>query len=147
MGHVANTGRHLLQLINDGLDLSKVEPGKFEFFPEPVDLPRIAPEVTGVLHAEAARKGIRLVTGHDAGLNHLVLDPSRRKQMPYNFLSNAIEFTGSGITPTDQRKLFSQVEQIHSGCVKTHQGTGLGLALTKRLAELQGGSVGVNMLG
>jgi PAS domain S-box-containing protein len=168
LGHIASSGRHLLQLINDVLDLSKVESGKFEFFPEPVDLTRLAREVTGVLYAEAARKNITLETEHDPGLDDLVLDPSRLKQMLYNFLSNAIKFTGSGgrvvlrscrqgpdqlrievedtgigIAPADQHKLFHQFQQIQSGYAKPHPGTGLGLALTKRLAELQGGSVGV----
>ena len=168
LGYIAASGRHLLQLINDVLDLSKVESGKFEFFPEPVDLPKVLKEVAGVLQGEAARKGITVAIKNGSGLEGLSLDPSRLKQVLYNFLSNAIKFTGHGgrvvlrssaegpdqlrlevedngigIAASDQALLFTPFQQINAGTAKQHQGTGLGLALTRRLAELQGGSVGL----
>ncbi|MFI4929301.1 MAG: response regulator [Burkholderiales bacterium] len=168
LGHIATSGRHLLRLINDVLDLSKVESGKFDLVPEPLQLPQLAHEVAGVLQAEAARKGVQLKVDIDPLVADLVLDPARLRQMLYNLLSNAIKFTGTGgsvvmramphgeqqvrievqdngigIAPADLPKLFQQFQQVHTGLAKTHPGTGLGLALTRHLAELHGGSVGV----
>ncbi|MBX9793129.1 MAG: PAS domain S-box protein [Burkholderiaceae bacterium] len=168
LGHIATSGRHLLQLINDVLDLSKVESGKFEFFPEPVQLPVLLKEVTDVLHTATQRKQIVIGLQIEPGLTDLVLDAARLKQVLYNYLSNAIKFTaqggwvtvramaqggrhfrievedtGIGISPTDVSRLFVEFQQLDAGYSKQHQGTGLGLALTRRLVEAQGGSVGV----
>jgi len=168
LGHIATSGRHLLRLINDVLDLSKVESGKFDLVPEPLKLPQLAHEVAGVLQAEAARKGVQVSLEVDPAVSDLVLDPARLRQMLYNLLSNAIKFTGRdgrvalrarpqgehqvrievedngiGIAEADLPKLFRQFQQVHSGPAKSHGGTGLGLALTRHLAELHGGSVGV----
>ena len=168
LGHIGNSGRHLLQLINDVLDLSKVESGKFEFFPEPVQLPKLVSEVMGVLQNAAQRKRLQMQVEIDPALGELVLDPVRLKQVLYNYLSNAIKFTpdegqvtvraraegakrvrievedtGIGIAPGDIERLFGEFQQLESGYGKRHQGTGLGLALTQRLVHAQGGSVGV----
>lgn len=168
LGHIASSGRHLLKLINDVLDLSKVESGKFEFFPEPLHLPTLLKEVTDMLQTAAQRKRIGVSIQIDSGLTDLYLDGSRLKQVLYNYLSNAIKFTpdggavsvrglehgrdhfrievqdsGIGISPENLPRLFVEFQQLDAGYNKQHQGTGLGLALTRRLVEAQGGSVGV----
>ena len=168
LGHIGTSGRHLLQLINDLLDLSKVESGKFEFFPEPVDLPRLVKEVCDVQHTALQRKQLRLAVTIDPALAGLVQDPVRLKQVLYNYLSNAIKYTppggsvsvqalpegaarwrlevadtGVGIAEADLPLLFSEFTRLEAGYSKQQAGTGLGLALTRRLVQAQGGNVGV----
>ena len=170
LGDILASGRHLLQLINDVLDLSKVEAGKIEFRPEPIDPAKLLHEVGEVVRSLAAAKRIRVdleVEPELAGFDVLA-DPARTKQVLYNYLSNAIKFTpergqvtvrvrrqapgalhlevedtGIGINPTDLGRLFVEFEQLDAGTSKRYQGTGLGLALTKRIVEAQGGAVGV----
>lgn len=168
LGHIAASGRHLLQLINDVLDLSKVESGKFEFFPEPVDLPALVQDVMQVLETGAHRKRLTWAARCDPSLADVVLDPARLKQALFNLLSNAIKFTpeggaievsvsaegadwlrvevadtGVGIDEADLPRLFVEFQQLDAGYSKQHPGTGLGLALTRRLVQAQGGRVGV----
>ena len=168
LGHISSSGRHLLRLINDLLDLSKVESGKFEFFPEPFDLSVLVQEVNEILQTELRRKRLRVVTCIEPSLGGLVLDPSRLKQVLYNYLSNAIKFTpqgglitvracasgarhfrlevedtGVGIAAPDLPRLFTAYQQLDAGSTKKYEGSGLGLALTRRLVMAQHGSVGV----
>lgn len=163
------SGHHLLQLINDVLDLSKVEAGKLQFHPEAANMPALIGEVLGTLRAIFAAKSIRLEWYADPSLIDLVLDAARLKQVLYNYVSNALKFTpeggkvcvralpdssaftfrlevedtGIGIAPEDLPRLFTEFQQLDGGAAKRHPGTGLGLALTKRLVEAQGGTVGV----
>jgi PAS domain S-box-containing protein len=169
LDHIGTSGRHLLQLINDVLDLSKVESGKFEFFPEPLSLRRLVGDVANVLMTSVQRKHLRLHLDIDDSVDALVLDPARLKQVLFNLLSNALKFTGEGgevtvrarpegadwlrievadtgigIAADDLPRLFVEFQQLDTGFNKRHQGTGLGLALTRRLVQAQGGSVGVH---
>ena len=166
--HILTSGRHLLELINDILDLAKVEAGKVEFRPVPVDLVALVEEVTEVLSEIARQKGIRVAKRYDTAVRNVCIDPSRFKQVLYNYLSNALKFTpdagsvtvsvgpegddrfrvdvadtGIGIAADDLPKLFTEFQQLEGGASKRHQGTGLGLALTRRLVEAQGGEVAV----
>jgi PAS domain S-box-containing protein len=168
LGDILTSSRHLLQLINDVLDLARVEAGRIEFHPEPVDLAKLVGEVRDGLRPLAATKRIQVKTQIDPGLNGVTADPAKLKQLLYNYLSNALKFTpdggqvtvrvgpeeagtyrievkdtGIGIRPEDLGRLFVEFQQLKAGTAKKHQGTGLGLALTKRIVEAQGGRVGV----
>jgi signal transduction histidine kinase/ActR/RegA family two-component response regulator len=168
LGDILASGRHLLQLINDILDLAKVEAGKIEFRPERIVIEKVLGEVAAIVRTTAAQKRIVIDVACEPDLGELFLDPSRLKQITYNYLSNALKFTaaggkvavraraegpgtwrlevedtGVGIAPHDLGRLFVEFQQLEAGAAKRHQGTGLGLALTRRLVESQGGSVGV----
>jgi PAS domain S-box-containing protein len=165
---ILSSGRHLLQLINDVLDLAKIEAGRIQFMPEKFPLRTAIDEACAVTGPMARTKIIEVVTTVSAELNGVVLDPVRFKQVVYNLLSNALKFTdrggrveifcqpaetgrfrlavkdsGIGIKPEDLSRLFREFEQIDSGRGRRYEGTGLGLALTRRLVELQGGEISV----
>jgi PAS domain S-box-containing protein len=168
LGDIIKSGRHLLRLINDVLDLAKVEAGKVEFHPEAIDLRIVIDEVVSIVRPIAVAKDIALDSSIDPALQGIFIDPARLKQILYNLLSNALKFTpakgsvavravaggertfrlevedtGPGIAPEDIGRLFVEFQQLEGGAARQHGGTGLGLALTKRVAEAQGGSVGV----
>ncbi len=165
LGDILASSRHLLHLVNDVLDMAKVESGKMEFRMEPVELAPLLHEVCDVLRILAERKRIG-VSIDAADVDRVVTDASRLKQVVYNYLSNAIKFTpeggtiqlrarweggnafrievedsGAGIEPADVARLFADFQQLDSA--KSGVGTGLGLALTKHIVERQGGTVGV----
>ena len=164
---ILSSSNHLLQLINDVLDLAKVEAGKMEFYPEPIDLGQLVGEVRDTLRPVAAAKHIAIETMIDPSCVSLYLDAGKLKQVLYNYLSNAVKFSGErgrvqvralspetytlrievedsgiGIRPDDLGLLFSEFKQLDASAGKRYQGTGLGLALTRRIVEAQGGTVG-----
>jgi PAS domain S-box-containing protein len=168
MGDILTSSRHLLQLINDVLDLAKVESGKMDFRPEPVDVAKLVGEVRDILRGLAVSKRLRVDTHVDADVAKVIVDPARVKQVLYNYLSNAIKFTpedgsvhirvqpegtalfrvdvedtGVGVAPEQMGMLFVEFQQLDASTAKKYQGTGLGLALTKRLVEAHGGRVSV----
>ncbi|MFL5654597.1 MAG: ATP-binding protein, partial [Ktedonobacteraceae bacterium] len=168
LGDVLSSAKHLLRLINDVLDLAKIESGTMSLYPEQVNLQKLTGEVCDTLRGLVAEKRICVDVNIDSSLEGIVLDSAKLKQVLYNYLSNAIKFTpeeghiqisirpegedafllevedtGVGIAPEDQERLFIEFQQLDSGPTKKFQGTGLGLALTKHIVEAQRGTVGV----
>jgi PAS domain S-box-containing protein len=166
LSDILTSARHLLQLINDVLDLSKVEAGRMEFHPESTRIDTLVYEVRDVVRPLAEKKRLKLGISVPAEFT-AVVDPSRFKQVLYNYLSNAVKFTpesgrvevrvrreedhsfrlevedtGVGIPPDEIAKLFQEFQQLPNSR-KAEQGTGLGLALTRHIVEAQGGSVSV----
>jgi PAS domain S-box-containing protein len=168
MGDVLNSARHLLQLINDVLDLAKVEAGKMELHPEIFPVHKAVEEVVAVIKGIANKKRIAVGIEIGAELDAVMLDQHKFKQVLYNLLSNAVKFsddggkvdiharrldphrlevqvgdTGIGIKAEDINRLFTEFEQLDSGTARRFEGTGLGLALTKKIVEFQGGHISV----
>ncbi len=169
LGDVLTSSRHLLQLINEVLDLARVESGRMVFNPEKFAVEPIVREVCDGLRGLAAEKRIQLEYRIDPSLPELFVDLAKLKQVLYNYLSNALKFTpeqgrveirirsvdadhfavevedtGIGIEPKDLERLFTEFMQLDAGTGKRYPGTGLGLALTKRIVEAQGGRVSVD---
>jgi PAS domain S-box-containing protein len=167
VGNVLVSGRHLLQLVNDVLDISKVEAGRMDLAYERTPIGSIVDVVRSVIQAVAAKKGINLEVTVPPHLPEVSIDPGRIKQVLYNLIANAIKFTprggvvrvsartgdghlvvmvsdtGVGIAREDLSRLFREFEQLPQPGGVRPEGTGLGLALTKRLVELHGGKVEV----
>jgi signal transduction histidine kinase len=179
--NILNSGRHLLQLINDILDLSKVEAGRMELTRNAFSVTKALHEVQVIVKTLANKKRISLGFQVGASLPPLFADEAKFKQVMYNLLSNAIKFTpdsgkvvvtaaiqgvtgtdassaaqslrvtvtdtGIGIKGIDQERIFKEFEQLDSSYGREQQGSGLGLALTKRLVEMHGGRVWVESQG
>ena len=191
IGDIFTSGQHLLSLINDILDLSKIEAGKMELELEAVDLYSLLSSSLSIIKEKAAARQIRLELKSVEGLGVPLLDMRKTKQIVYNLLSNAVKFStnggpvtlaarrvsrstvgtlsgawpvhsfpladneyneflevsvtdsGIGISKDNMAKLFQPFSQIDSGLARNFEGTGLGLAMVKQLAELHGGAVAV----
>ena len=161
--NIAEAGQHLLELINDVLDLSKVEAGKLELRPEIIALDVLLEPVAVAARAAAQAKGVALEV-HGQADEGIVVDPIRVRQILFNLMSNAVKFTpsggsidlraqldgpnlllsvadtGVGIPAEARDRVFGVFERLHEGRVEA-AGTGLGLALTKRLVEQMSGSI------
>src|SRR2546427_2853428 len=164
---VNTAGTHLLSLINEVLDLSKIEAGKPELTPEPVNLARLIDEVIATAGQLAEKTQNRLVIEAQENLGALNADSMRLKQILLNLLSNACKFTkegevalrvrkvaggrdfvefavcdtGIGMTPEQQAKLFEEFSQAEASTAGRFGGTGLGLAIARKLARMMGGDV------
>jgi len=160
------SGQHLLSLINDILDLSKIEAGRMELAPTPFHLPSALEDAVTLVRERAGRHGIALDVDIDPTLGELVGDERKVKQVLLNLLSNAVKFTpeggrislkarrtdgaveisvtdtGIGIAPEDQAAIFDEFRQVGSD-EKRREGTGLGLTLAKKFVELHGGRIWV----
>ena len=169
IGHIETSGRHLLTLINDILDLSKVEAGRMEMRREVVAISEICEASMLFVKEQALKKQLKLAFRLDDQMARVEVDPKRLKQILVNLLTNAVKFTepggrvsldvtvddeegvvrfivqdsGIGIALEGLAQLFQPFVQLDSRLNRQHEGTGLGLALVRRLTELHGGSVTV----
>ena len=168
---VHRAGTHLLSLINQVLDLSKIEAGKLELNPETVSIAPLVDDVVGTARQLAEQNGNKLTVECPANLPPISVDPMRLRQILLNLLSNACKFTkngevsltvgrrakggrgvvefvvrdtGIGMTPEQRAKLFQEFTQAESTTARKFGGTGLGLAITRKLARMMGGDVTVS---
>jgi len=159
------SGRHLLQLINDILDLSKVEAGRMELDLATFDVPAAIANAMTLIRERAQRHDIALALDADPQLGEILADERKFKQILLNLLSNAVKFTpdggqikvaarrstaelvvavhdtGIGIAPEDQQAVFEEFRQVGRSYTNKQEGTGLGLALTRKFVELHGGRI------
>ena len=172
VGNIVSGGSHLLKLINEILDLSKIEAGMFELAEEVVSVPERLSRAVAALDSLAADKEIEITLETEGAPAEVQADPTRFDQILYNLLSNAIKFTptggkiklrafltaarelgisvsdnGLGIPKEHQVTIFDKFKQVDSSMTRAQQGTGLGLTLTKLLVELHGGSLMVESSG
>ena len=162
---IHTSGHHLLSLINDILDLSKIEAGRMELDLASVDLAMLLDNCTTLVRERASRQGLTLVLDVEAGLGEWVVDVRKLKQIVINLLSNAVKFTpaggritlrartlehaveiavidtGVGIAADQQALVFEEFRQAGGDYLRKSEGTGLGLSLAKRFVELHGGAI------
>jgi len=166
LSDILESGRHLLSLINDILDLSKIEAGRMELEPSDFDLPRAIENTLILVRERAQRRGIALGHTVDERLGMIHGDERKVRQVLLNLLSNALKFTpeggridvqaalrdgvaevsvtdtGVGISPEDQEAIFEEFRQVGTAAKKV-EGTGLGLAISRKFVELHGGTIWV----
>lgn len=163
---ILTSGQHLLALINDILDLSKIEANQLDLHWEDIEVPPLCQTALTLVREKASDKGLALKLEIPPQIDRLVGDPLRLKQMLFNLLSNAVKFTvtgtiglkvtrdqdsihfcvwdtGTGISAEQRSLLFRPYSQIANIATSSEEGTGLGLALTQKLAELHGGQITV----
>lgn len=166
LGMVAGSAAHLLALINDVLDLSKIEAGQLVVASEPFDIRPLLDRAISTIRPLAEAKHLALVTEIAPDLPLVRADKRRVEQVLLNLLSNAVKFTehgqirvagnrdgdkvtisvtdtGIGITPEDQEKLFKPFTQVQTGLTREYEGTGLGLSISEKLVTMMGGTIRV----
>ncbi|MGB1251064.1 MAG: ATP-binding protein [Candidatus Promineifilaceae bacterium] len=169
LGRVGQSARHLLNLINDILDVSKIGAGKLTLDIGPVEVKSLCEGGLSMIRPNANKKSLEIIFEHDPAVDMIVADGRRIKQVIVNLLSNAVKFTpkkgrvglvvrgfpkkqqvqfavwdtGIGIRPEDQQHLFEPFVQADGSLSREHEGTGLGLALSKRLVQLHNGEIRV----
>ena len=169
LGRIEESARHLLALINDVLDVAKTQSGEFSLHIELFSLQSVCESCLRLIRTDANKKGLTLLSALHSNREKMLGDERRVKQIIVNLLSNAVKFTpdggrvglgtfddvvreqttivvwdtGIGISAEDQKKLFQPFVQLDSALSRQHEGTGLGLALSQRLAEMHGGRITV----
>lgn len=167
LGNVGYSGQHLLTIINDLLDVSKIEAGRMKIVPEWMEVEPILAEIHSMMIELAESKHVQLSIQHDPHIGKIQADPARFRQILVNLINNAIKFnkdggsvdvelhrqedwllvsvrdTGIGIPKDKLPQLFSKFYQVDNSGARMHEGTGLGLALTKDLIELHGGKISI----
>ncbi|WMW22617.1 PAS domain S-box protein [Methanolobus mangrovi] len=165
--NISNSGKHLLEVINDILDLSKIEAGKMDLVTEEFDIYDVLDEVKKTVSTLAIKKGLSLEFDIDDDIRTITADRLKLKQILYNLIGNAIKFTmengsihvsakrvlnnieievkdsGIGIHPDDQKKLFEPFRQIESALNRNYDGSGLGLTIVRKYIEMHGGKIRV----
>ncbi|WPL12553.1 Autoinducer 2 sensor kinase/phosphatase LuxQ [Thiorhodovibrio litoralis] len=165
---IQRAGEHLMVLLNDILDLSKLEAGKLSIHPEPVRLSETLAEIQSLLNPQVRAKGFDLIINQAQDLpEYILMDAMRLRQILLNLLGNAVKFTqagevrltvsrddqqllftvkdtGIGMSEAQMARIFQPFEQADAGTTRTHGGTGLGLAISRSLADMMGGNIKVD---
>jgi signal transduction histidine kinase len=166
--NISKSGHHLLSMVNDILDLAKIEAGRIEILSTWIKITSFIYDLQEIVAESAAQKNVHICFQNECNLNDLYADPVRLRQILLNLLSNAVKFnheggkvvitfsceddawylfkisdTGIGIPKDKIPNLFKEYYQVDNSYARSYEGTGLGLALTKRLVELHGGNISV----